>query len=123
MSAHRNRVIPRFSLLTALMMLAALYSVTVLNTIPRLKTVETQTVESLIVEEGSFQELFTEIEYGWPWTYRTGLANSIRDGLDYQAGFFWSALALNIATGMGISLGGRGMYRDITSCVAPSDIA
>lgn len=89
---------PRFSLMSALMMFAALSSVMVLNTIPGLQTVETH-------GEGSFYMLLTEHEYGWPWIYKTELANSVRNDLDYQAGFSWSALAFNVAVAMGVAVG------------------
>ena len=105
MTARPNRMRPRFSLLSALMMFAALSSVLVLNTIPRLGTIETCPEEThKRGGEGGYYIACTEHRHGWPWTYRTELASSVPNDAVYQAGLSWSALAFNTATGLGIAL-------------------
>jgi hypothetical protein len=97
----RNRTIPRFGLLTAFMVSAAACTLSALNAIPRLDTAEPPFGE----EEGSYPNVLTLKEYGWPWTYRTELANSAGTGSDDSTRVFWPALGLNIAVGIGIALG------------------
>jgi hypothetical protein len=95
----RNRTIPRFGLLTAFMVLAAACTLSALNAIARLDT-----VEPFGEDEGSYPNVLTLAEYGWPWTCRTELANRVGTGSDDYTRVFWPALGLNIAVGMGISL-------------------
>jgi hypothetical protein len=81
------------------MVSAAACTLSALNAIPRLDT-----VVPFGEEEGSYPNVLTLVEYGWPWTYKTELANSAGTGADDSTGVFWLALGSNIAVGIGIAV-------------------
>ena len=98
MKVPQPRIRPRFTLLTALVFFAAICSQMAFNTIPQLRSNESSPVEG-------WQGTFTTIEYGWPRIYSTDFADCLDYHVDYQPGFSWTALAFNIAVGLGIALG------------------
>ena len=97
MKVPQAKIRPRFTLLTALVFFAAICSQMAFNTIPQLRSNESSP------EEG-WQGTFTTIEYGWPRVYRTDFAHRLDYHVDYRPGFSSTALAANIAVGLGIAL-------------------
>jgi len=82
----------------------------VFNTIPQLRS------NDCSLAEGN-QSIFTTIEYGWPRIYSTDFAHSVDSYVDYQPGFSWTALAFNIAVGMGIAMGSAA-FTELVLCVS-----